>query len=262
MVAVEGEWVSFIKRKEIMMENIDEIVSRLNEIQANVYRGISLTAGDRFEWRNLANEIHMAGYVLRKKRVKNAYGRVVACIWRAVPMDGLKTRTRHFSAPLKKIDMTPNDGMSTCKGNCTTRAMAYCLQGVFSYREIEHEQYRKAEEMNAKAGLFHGDYRRKKHRNTNGVWDSIMTDLGYVWVVFRKTIRRDRLAIMLNSIPYPLITSSSSHVAVIENGAVIDSWDSRHGRCFSVLVKSEDAEKVVLAVGSHGISSSIGKKCV
>ena len=243
------------KGKEGTMDEkrAQEILVRLNEIQEKAYNGEGIDAADRHEWKLLAAEIRTCGYVLRRNAVKNAWGRRIGTIWQAIPADEVTKRTRHFSAELKKIDMTPNDGKPTCKGNCTTRAMSFCLQGIFTYREIEHEQYRLAEEANRKKGCYWGDGRRKVHRNSSGTWDSIMFDLGYVWMKFNHAIRRDNLAIALRNMDYPIITHSSGHVAVVDKGVVVDSWDSRHGRCDKILIKPDDKEKVLEALINSGM---------
>lgn len=233
-------------------DKVQELLNRLNEIQAKVYEDGRISYDDKAEWRSLTIGIKLYGYVLRKKTIKNAWGRRIGTIWRAVPADEAK-RSRHFSAELKKIDMTPNDGKPTCKGNCTTRAMSFCLQGIFTYREIEHEQYRLAAEANEKRGCYWGDGRRKVRRNSSGTWDSIMIDLGYVWMKFNHAIRRDNLAVALRNMDYPIITHSSGHVAVVDKGMVVDSWDSRHGRCDRILIKPDDKERVLEALINSGM---------
>lgn len=233
-------------------DKVQLIVDRLNKIQEKVYEDGQISYDDKVEWRALTLDIKWYGYVLRKKVVKNAWGRRIGTIWQAIPEDEVKKRTRHFAAEWKKIDMTPKDGKPTCKGNCTTRAMSFCLQGIFTYREIEHEQYRLAEEENMKRGLFRGDGCSKVHRNSSGTWDSIMIDLGYEWIKFNRTIRRDNLAVALRNMDYPIITHSSRHVAVVDKGVVVDSWDSRHGRCDRILVKPEDKERVLEMLINNG----------
>ena len=241
-----------LKTEESTVSKVQVLVDKLNKIQAKVYEDGRISYDDKAEWRALTLDIKWNGYVLRKKNIKNALGRRVGTIWRAIPADGVTKRTRHFSAELKKIDMTPNDGKPTCKGNCTTRAMSFCLQGIFTYREIEHEQYRLAAEANEKKGRYWGDGRRKVHRNSSGTWDVIMLDLGYVWIKFNRTVRRDNLAVALRNIEYPIITHSSGHVAVVDKGFVVDSWDSRHGRCDRILIKPEDTDRVLQSLFNCG----------
>ena len=241
-----------LKTEESTVGKVQFLLDKLNKIQAKAYEDGQISCDDRAEWRALALDIKWYGYVLRKKAVKNAWGRRVGTIWQAIPADEVPKRTRHFSAELKKIDMRPNDGKPTCKGDCTTRSMSYCLQGMFTYREIEHEQYRLAAEVNEVRGCHRGDGRRKVRRNSSGTWDSIMLDLGYEWMKFNHAIRRDNLAVALRNIEYPVITHSSGHVAVVDKGFVVDSWDSRHGRCDRILIKPEDTDRVLQSLFNCG----------
>ena len=205
---------------------LEEKVEVLNNLQAAVSHGRKLSSDEKGLWKKTCVSIKSEGYALGHRREGSEV------VWfTKVP------RQRHFTAELVKMDMRPPDGKPTRKGDCTTRAMAYCLQGVASYREIESEQYRLADELNTR-------------RNTVGTWDRIMRDLGYVWVGFRKTVRRDNLARMLCDVKHPIIFRSSGHVAVIDNGKVIDSWDSRHGRCMKILVESNDLSFVKEILGS------------
>ena len=239
--------------KDYENEIVKQLVSRLNEIQSKIYRDGRITYDDKAEWKKLVLDIEWHGYVLRNKSIKNGFGRRIGTIWSAIPKDKVVKRTRHFSAELKIVNMKPNDGLSTCKGDCTTRAMSFCLQGIFTYREIEHEQYRLAAEKNK--GFCRGDGRQKVRRNSTGTWDMIMKDIGYVWVRLGKTVRRDNLAVALRDVSYPIITHSSGHVAVVDKGFVVDSWDSRHGRCDMILVKSEDTDTILEILGKEGISA-------
>lgn len=208
-----------------MNNEIKENISVLNALQTKVSFGHLLNDTEKAIWWKNCQSIKNAGYKLKKRRV----------IGKGVEWYATVPRERHFTAELVKVNMRPNDGKPFCKGDCTTRAMAYCLQGVASYREIEEEQYRNAELKNrGRAGWNH------VHRNTCGIWEITMLELGYVWVRLNKTIRRDNLAQMLSDIPHPIISESSGHVAVIDKGNVIDIWDSRHGRCKAILVDSND----------------------
>ena len=168
-------------------------------------------------------------------------------------------RRRHFRAELKIVNTRPDDGRDYCIGDCTTRAMAYCLKGLFTYREIEHEQYRLAEMANKNEGRKWGDGQHKYHRNSSSVWPLVMADMGYSWISICPTIRRDRLAEVLNHLlAYPVITRSSGHVAVVENGFVIDTWDSRGGRCDRLMVKSNDVNKVMSCLEQYQFLTEFG----
>ena len=237
---------------------VNQLINRMNEIQTRIFGGCDVGRDERSEFSKCADIIQRTyGYVIRKKAVKNSSGRKIGCIWRTIPECEAVKRNRHFSAGWEKIDMRPNDGLPTCLGDCTTRAMSFCLKGRFTYREIEKRQYRIAEMKNQERGLHWGDGRKKSHRNSFGVWDIIMKDLGYIWICLDRKTRRDNLAVSLMSIEYPIITHSSGHVAVVNEGSVIDSWDSRHGRCDRILVKGEDTRKIIDILKKSWIKSHI-----
>jgi hypothetical protein len=216
----------------------------LNKIQSLVYKGHKLDENEKEEWRSNVRAVKEAGYVLKKKVVKNDSGMKIGVTWFAS-----SPKESRFVAEFVYTDTRPNDGLPHCKGDCTTRAMAYILKGAASYREIEEEQYRNAEERNRKEGLFRGDGCSKYHRNTNGVWDKTMEGFGYVWVKIHGAIRRDKLAKILSSLSHPVISQSASHVSVLDGGNVIDTWDSRGGRCTCVMVDSNDRFMVEKLLG-------------
>lgn len=238
----------------LLPQAINELVDILNHLQNVVYSGRNLSSDEKKTWTETVREIKANGYVVKKK-THTFMGRKVGVSWRAVPAQEATKKSRNFSAEWKIVDMRPKDGKPTCKGDCTTRAMAYCLQEIASYREIEEEQYRLAEESNREKGLRWGDGRAKVHRNSQGLWDKIMVDLGYSWVRFSRTVRRDNLACFLRkaSDSRPIISHSSGHVAVIDGGSVVDSWDSRHGRCDRILVYGNDLSKVKAILEENGV---------
>lgn len=219
--------------------SIEQNIENLNKIQERAFTGHKLDPNERNEWAFNVLAVKSAGYVLKKKRIKNSYGKSIGIIWYATT-----PRKCTFAAPLVKVDMRPKDGKPFCKTDCTTRAMAYVLKGAASYREIEKEQYRKAEEKNREMGIHWGDYRSKYHRNTDGIWDKVILEFGYIWVKLYRRIRRDKLAKLLANIENPIITESANHVAIIERGNVIDTWDSRRGMCGRILVSVNDVQKV------------------
>ena len=224
---------------------VDNYLATMNQLQEKILaKHKKLTGSDQVKWIECCIRIRENGYVLKRKYIKNEFGRRSNVVWYAVSQAELEKRGK-FKATWERVNMRPNDGLPTCNGDCSTRAMAYCLKGVSTYREIEREQYRIAKEQNDKRGIHWGDGRVKLHRNTNGVWDKIMLNRGYTWVKFRPGIRRDKLAALLSDLEYPVITQSSGHVAPVFHGSVIDIWDSRGGRCHSILVKNADKHFVL-----------------
>ena len=120
-----------------------------------------------------------------------------------------------------------------CKGDCTTRALTFCLGGEMTYNQVEDEQYKRA----AKKG---------SRRNRTGVYDTILLDRGWRWIQLSKPIARGEVAVRLaKKLPdVKAMTLSRTHIAVVEGGNLIDTWDSRAGRVFAVMVPGKD-KKIV-----------------
>lgn len=143
-------------------------------------------------------------------------------------------------------NVRPNDykshregGSDNC-GDCTTRSLCYCLNGAMTYREIEDEQYRLAKV-------------RSTRRNTTGTWDKILTQRGFSWVQLDNAVIRDKIAYYLSFIDSPMVTLSRTHTCAIHKGKVIDTWDSRAGRVYGVLVKNEVITDVIKRLCDMGI---------
>lgn len=128
-------------------------------------------------------------------------------------------------------------------GDCTTRAMTYCLNGEMTYREIEDEQYRLAKI-------------RHTVRNANGVWDSVLIKRGFSWVQLDTLKSRANIASYLVSVESPMVTLSRTHACAIHKGKVIDTWDSRGGRVYGILAKNEDIDKVIYILSLNGIEAT------
>lgn len=126
------------------------------------------------------------------------------------------------------------------KGDCTTRAMYYALNGSISYEDIEAEQYRLGKE-------------RGTRRNAIGTWDLVLKNRGFSWIEFSRLITREALALRLKSFENPMVTVSRGHACAIHMGKVIDTWDSRGGRCYGVLVRNADIGSVISAIEGCGV---------
>lgn len=222
-------------------------VARLNELQLKHYVN-PLNKDEQNEWTSHTLAIRMEGERLRKRKEwKVVDGRTIRCaIWyiarakRNLQCDFIVTNTR------------PNH--KTLKGDCTTRAMAFALNGILSYDEIEKEQYRYANYRNTNEER---DGHNRLHRNTTGVWDKLMTDLGYTWIIISKrTIKSTaNIALMLkNKIESPILAMSAHHVSIIdENSCLRDTWDSRGVRIIGLLVKEEEANTISNALSNNGV---------
>lgn len=139
-----------------------------------------------------------------------------------------------------------SEGGTDNGGDCTTRAITYALGG--DYREIEARQY----EIARKKNELGWDVRR----NSNGVWDQIMIENGYRWVQLKSVHTRGELAVLLKNFG-PVIALNRKHVAVVKDGKLFDSWDSRNGKCSAFLVKKDYAESSVKELCNNGIAAEV-----
>ena len=132
-------------------------------------------------------------------------------------------------------------------GDCTTRAMTYCLGGEMSYDEIEAEQYAIGNRMG-------------KVRNAVGVWDKVLTNRGYGWIQLDRVYVRHYIAETLGGFENAMVTISSGHACAIHRGEVIDTWDSRGGRVYGLLVKTDDIDEVLVRLQLNGINAEPTQK--
>lgn len=124
-----------------------------------------------------------------------------------------------------------------CSGDCTTRAIVAALDGAMTYDEVEAEQYRLAKEMHSV-------------RNRTGVYDKILVTRGWRWIQLGKCMTRGEVAVRLKFyMPDACaLTLSRSHIATVKNGELIDTWDSRAGRVFAILVPYEKQNAAIEAM--------------
>ncbi len=133
-------------------------------------------------------------------------------------------KTHGTSVPWKQLNLSP-DGKDHC--DCTTRALAYCLPRL-SYAELRKMQEEAASEFWTKW-------------NCAAAWGEVLArEGGYAEVKLSKKIARFKVAKALSSLSYPVVAHSSRHVAVVDRGTVVDSWDSRNGRVDRIWVKRGD----------------------
>ena len=220
---------------------VEDCLSRLNEIQRSAYCGL-ITKEEKSEWRAYTQKVSELGYTLHRKSIKQ-FGRKVGVEWYAT--SGEKV-SRNTECEWIRTDVRPNDGCRTLKGDCTTRAMAFCLEGVMSYREIESRQYALAAQ-------------RHTCRNTRGTWEIIVCEKGWIKVNLIGKIKRSCLANLLRGkLTKPCLSCSGTrrgHVAAIDtNGCVRDTWDSRGGRVLRLLVFGDDYGAVDCALSRYGIT--------
>lgn len=128
-------------------------------------------------------------------------------------------------------------------GDCTTRSMTYCLNGIginMTYNDIEAEQYKYAK-------IYHGP------RNGCKIWDKVLTNRGFSWV--QLNVRRNRAVVanVLHAIESPMVTISSGHACAIHKGKVLDTWDSRGGRVYGLLMRTEDVDNAMEILNKYEI---------
>jgi hypothetical protein len=232
-----------MKGNEPMNEEINNIVTRLNTIQKKVF-DYSLTSADRREFKELTRKLGTLGYRASKRRVRDTFGCLIAVVWSAKSIEQSRKDGRNTECEFIFTDVRPKN-RRTLKGDCTTRAMAYCLNGQMTYDEIESRQYVLAAQ-------------RHTRRNTNGTWDIILTEHDYAKINLWRSVKRSVLARMLAKvITRPVVSHSSGHVAVIDKDGVHDTWDSRGGRCDALHVYKTDVVVVRECLKSCGIDTGL-----
>ena len=116
-------------------------------------------------------------------------------------------------------------------------ALTFALNGEMSYNEVEELQYRYAKIMGTV-------------RNRMGTWDQILQRKGWRWIQLDKCIKRGELAIRIAK-RAPGVTAlavSRTHVACVKDGELIDTWDSRGGLCYAILVPKSAVDDVIWAI--------------
>ena len=141
-----------------------------------------------------------------------------------------------------------------CSGDCTTRALVAALNGTMTYDEVEAEQYRLAKEM-------------RSRRNRTGVYDKILVTQGWRWIQLSKCLTRGEVAVRLKFyIPnVTALTLSRSHIAAVRNGELIDTWDSRGGQVYAIMVPYEHQRAVIEAMAGiecHKVNQNSTPKLV
>lgn len=215
---------------------VEDCLKRMNEIQRSAFGGL-ITRDEKAEFRAYSRKVAELGYTLHHKSVKSL-GRRVGVTWYVT--EGKKV-SRNTECEWIKTNVRPDDGCRTLKGDCTTRAMAFCLEGTMTYREIESRQYVLAAQ-------------RHTRRNTRGTWDIVIREKGWMEVYLGRGVKRSVLARMLSGrLTRPCISQSSGHVAAIDtNGCVRDTWDSRGGRVDRIYVHGNDFAAVNNALSRYG----------
>lgn len=214
---------------------IASATDRFNFLQRKAYNG-GLTQAERDEWKRTSFRMRSEGYSLHKRKQHvDGYGKI--SVWRLVKDS---ETARNNECPYEFTNVRPD--RKTLQGDCTTRAMTFCLRGIMTYDEIEAEQYRLA-------SMF------RTRRNTIITWEQLIMEHGYVKMMLPNRVKRSRLAAIIGkAITAPVISLSAGHVAVIDCGGVVrDTWDSRGGKVKAIYLKEEDLVNVGSTLMNNGI---------
>jgi hypothetical protein len=217
-----------------MNETVEKCIENMNKIQAKAYSLESITKVDKSTWKAMCRRIRELGYMpsYRKDKITK---RVV---WFAKTNEEVKM-IRHFECDYQYTDVRPNH--KTLKGDCTTRAMTYCMNGVMTYDEIESYQYRLAVKYGTR-------------RNTNGTWGIVLTENGYTKIPIRKTKLSVVANILGKVLKSPVVAVVPGHATVIDVGGIVkDLWDCRGRGCKTIYVKTEEKDAVINILGGFRI---------
>lgn len=156
------------------------------------------------------------------------------------------SRGRNLQCEFVETNVRPStyNIKDNCKHDCTTRCITFCLKGEMTYQQVEDEQYRLAKIHNSV-------------RNRTGVYDLILKKRGYRWIQLENVKTTANIASYLRDFTTPMPILSRSHIAVIENGKLIDTWDSRGTRIFGIMCKLDEAVDVINRLRKFGITSKI-----
>ena len=218
-----------------MNDNIPTLLNRLNALQQKSIElydatGHGLVGSEKDEFHAIIRRIQELGGRLRRRWVRNAFGRAIHGIWsvsrKRVCVHGAWIKDEH--------DKRHNN-------ECTTRAIYFCLNHEIPYWDIREEQNRRAR------GIYnHG---RCYGWNTERVWGALLRDRGFVRLPVYGRVQNGRLAERLEKIDTRVIVHTNHHLSAVYNGAVVDDWDSRAKIVYAVYVKREFVEAVKEILG-------------
>lgn len=176
------------------------------------------------KYRSVWNEVTGAGYKIRKTRLRDFEGSLKEI--KFTPY--ISSRN---NVDVVRLNMNPRGERTS---DCTTRTLAYLLKGKMTYDEIRSQQ-------TINALRFYG---RQGGWNCVESYGKIFHDNGYVGYCLPNCKTRATLAKLLKSIEAPIATESGSHIAVIERGKIIDTWNSGGGHVTCIWAKPEDVARI------------------
>ena len=132
----------------------------------------------------------------------------------------------------KYVDVRPA-GITTLKGDCTTRCIAFCLE--MDYSMVKNEQHLWAESA-------------RQEWNGGEFWDTMLRKRGWRRIYFPNPVVKYRVAEATKDIDHPMATSTYNHVCPIFQGKVIDLSDTTLQRVQYVVCHKDDYTEVKRAL--------------
>lgn len=150
----------------------------------------------------------------------------------------LKQRKRGVNVPWTMVNMNPHGDEI---GDCSTRALAYVFKQSMSYSQCKLKQVVAAHALGT--------------RCWENRWREVAEENGWKKITLNKHVTAAKVAeVLANRIKNPVFVKSRGHVAIVDNGAVVDSWDSRCKRIMMVMVKNDEIDAAFDALHRSGIS--------
>lgn len=150
----------------------------------------------------------------------------------------IKQRRRGVNVPWKMVNMNPQGDEI---GDCSTRALAYAFRSTLSYSQCKFKQVAAAQAL----GTQYWENR----------WRDVAEANGWKKIKLNKHVTAAKVAeILANHVKNPVFIKSRRHVAIVDNGAVVDSWDSRCKRILMMMVKNDEVEAAFDALHRSNIS--------
>ena len=149
----------------------------------------------------------------------------------------VKPKKQGTKTPWKLVNMNPRGDY---EGDCTTRALAWVFREKWSYSQLRAMQ----EKISARS-LSCG-------KTWRSAWIDIAHDEGWDAIVLKRYVQTAKIAELFHKglLKHPVFVRTACHVAVVDDGVLVDSWDSRCKRVKQVLVKKEDFD-----VAKHALDS-------
>lgn len=145
----------------------------------------------------------------------------------------LKRRATVFASEFMKVSVRPeNHAGNYPTGDCSTRAIAYVLGR--DYKEVFAAQHAKGH----------------RWKNVMGGIRDVMKPMGYDCLILHQPLTLHKVAYELSVSCEKYIAVSANHAVAVDNGRVIDTWDSRATRVKMLIVSSDDSYAVCRILGA------------